>query len=283
MARTAVLGLPPLGADRELKFALEALLGRAHRRAPSSRRPRARCARARPGEPARAAGIDVIPSGDFSALRPRARHGVALAGARRPASIAADAYFALARGTDDAAAARDDQVVRHQLPLPRAGARAREQALRAATPTTGPAHAARGGGAGHRRPARSCSARSRCCCSSKGLEQPLALLPALDRRSTRSCSRALAAAGAPRGPARRAVPRARPQRRRARRVRATAYAALARAPRRSASRPTSRPPSRARAASRAAAGRAAPRPRCARPSSSTPRSTRVPGRGCRSA
>ena len=65
MARTAVLGLPRIGPNRELKFALEASLGRAHRRSRSSRRP-PRGLRRAGWERARAAGIDVIPSGDFS-------------------------------------------------------------------------------------------------------------------------------------------------------------------------------------------------------------------------
>lgn len=64
MARTAVLGLPRVGPDRELKFALEAFwAGRGDAEALETT---ARELRRSGWEHAAAAGIDVIPSGDFS-------------------------------------------------------------------------------------------------------------------------------------------------------------------------------------------------------------------------
>ncbi len=64
MARTAVLGLPRIGADRELKFALEAYW--AGRTGADELEATARAVRAANWQRASAAGIDVVPSGDFS-------------------------------------------------------------------------------------------------------------------------------------------------------------------------------------------------------------------------
>lgn len=64
MARTAVLGLPRIGPDRELKFALESYW--AGRTASEELLETARGLRSAAWRRARAAGIDVIPSGDFS-------------------------------------------------------------------------------------------------------------------------------------------------------------------------------------------------------------------------
>lgn len=64
MARTAVLGLPRVGPDRELKFALEAFW--AGRSGVEELEATARELRRANWERARDAGIDVIPSGDFS-------------------------------------------------------------------------------------------------------------------------------------------------------------------------------------------------------------------------
>ncbi|HEX6024107.1 MAG TPA: 5-methyltetrahydropteroyltriglutamate--homocysteine S-methyltransferase [Solirubrobacter sp.] len=64
MARTAVLGMPRIGADRELKFALEAYW--AGRIGADELESTARAVRAANWQRASAAGIDVIPSGDFS-------------------------------------------------------------------------------------------------------------------------------------------------------------------------------------------------------------------------
>ena len=64
MARTAVLGLPRIGPDRELKFALEDLW--AGRSGAAELETTARELRRAGWERARAAGIDVIASGDFS-------------------------------------------------------------------------------------------------------------------------------------------------------------------------------------------------------------------------
>lgn len=64
MARTALLGLPRMGPDRELKFALEAHW--AGRLGADELNETARGLRAASWQRAQAAGIDVIPSGDFS-------------------------------------------------------------------------------------------------------------------------------------------------------------------------------------------------------------------------
>ena len=64
MARTAVLGLPRIGPDRELKFALERYW--AGDAGESELLDTARDLRAAGWQRARAAGIDVIPSGDSS-------------------------------------------------------------------------------------------------------------------------------------------------------------------------------------------------------------------------
>ena len=64
MARTAVLGLPRIGPDRELKSALE---GHWAGRVPASELADvARTLRAAGWRRASSAGLDVIPSGDFS-------------------------------------------------------------------------------------------------------------------------------------------------------------------------------------------------------------------------
>ena len=64
MVRTAVLGLPRIGPNRELKFALEAFWAGSISREELSET--ARTLRSAGWQRARAAGIDVIPSGDFS-------------------------------------------------------------------------------------------------------------------------------------------------------------------------------------------------------------------------
>jgi hypothetical protein len=67
MARTAVLGLPRVGPNRELKFALESFW--AGKSGAEELDETARGLRRAGWERARAAGIDVIPSGDFSLLQ----------------------------------------------------------------------------------------------------------------------------------------------------------------------------------------------------------------------
>ena len=64
MARTALLGLPRVGPDRELKFALEGHW--AGQLGADELTETARALRAASWQRAQAAGIDVIPSGDFS-------------------------------------------------------------------------------------------------------------------------------------------------------------------------------------------------------------------------
>jgi 5-methyltetrahydropteroyltriglutamate--homocysteine methyltransferase len=103
MARTAVLGLPRIGPDRELKFALERYW--AGDAGESELLDTARDLRAAGWQRARAAGIDVIPSGDSSLYDHVLDTAWALGAI--PARFGAldhddlDAYFALARGTDE--------------------------------------------------------------------------------------------------------------------------------------------------------------------------------------
>ena len=126
------LGFPRIGPDRELKKALEAhWAGRLdRRRARSASRRDLRAAElAAPGEP----GHRPHPEQRLLALRPRARHGVpgrrgarALRRARRsgrPRHLLRDG----ARRSPGRRRRRagDDQVVRHELPLPRPRVRAR--------------------------------------------------------------------------------------------------------------------------------------------------------------
>lgn len=90
MARTAVLGLPRIGPNRELKFALESFwAGRSGR---DELEATARELRAANWRRAQAAGIDVIPSGDFSLYDHVLDTAWALGAVER------DDYFALARG-----------------------------------------------------------------------------------------------------------------------------------------------------------------------------------------
>jgi len=102
MARTAVLGLPRIGAQRELKFALEAFWSGGTGAAELQET--ARQLRASNWERARKAGVDVIPSGDFSLYDHVLDTAWALGaiparfGALDRAELAD--YFALARGTE---------------------------------------------------------------------------------------------------------------------------------------------------------------------------------------
>jgi 5-methyltetrahydropteroyltriglutamate--homocysteine methyltransferase len=92
MARTAVLGLPRIGPNRELKFALEDYW--AGRTGAEELEETARSLRRAGWERARAAGIDVIPSGDFSLYDHVLDTAWALGAVER------DDYFALARGDE---------------------------------------------------------------------------------------------------------------------------------------------------------------------------------------
>ncbi|HEY6891544.1 MAG TPA: 5-methyltetrahydropteroyltriglutamate--homocysteine S-methyltransferase [Solirubrobacter sp.] len=91
MARTAVLGLPRVGPNRELKFALESYW--AGRTGAQELQETARGLRRAGWERARAAGIDVIPSGDFS-LYDHVLDTACAFGVLDPGD-----YFAHARGT----------------------------------------------------------------------------------------------------------------------------------------------------------------------------------------
>jgi 5-methyltetrahydropteroyltriglutamate--homocysteine methyltransferase len=93
MARTAVLGLPRIGPDRELKHALEAHW--AGRAGADELHATARALRRASWERARDAGVDVIPSGDFSLYD----HVLDTAFAVGAVPERFDGYFAAARGT----------------------------------------------------------------------------------------------------------------------------------------------------------------------------------------
>ncbi|MEZ0285912.1 MAG: 5-methyltetrahydropteroyltriglutamate--homocysteine S-methyltransferase [Thermoleophilia bacterium] len=101
MARTAVLGLPRMGPNRELKLALESYW--AGRTGEAELREAASALRAAGWGRARAAGIDAIPSGDFS-LYDHVLDAAWAVGAI-PERLGGgdaeglDAYFACARGT----------------------------------------------------------------------------------------------------------------------------------------------------------------------------------------
>jgi 5-methyltetrahydropteroyltriglutamate--homocysteine methyltransferase len=101
MARTAVLGLPRIGPDRELKFALEAFW--AGRTGPAELRDAARGLRAANWRRAKDAGIDLIPCGDFSlydhVLDTAWALGAIPARFGEPDREELGAYFAPARGT----------------------------------------------------------------------------------------------------------------------------------------------------------------------------------------
>jgi 5-methyltetrahydropteroyltriglutamate--homocysteine methyltransferase len=99
MARTAVLGLPRIGPQRELKLALEAHW--AGRLEAAELLATARELRAAGWRRARAAGIDVVPSGDFSLYDHVLDTAWALGAVpERFAGLdGLDAYFAMARGS----------------------------------------------------------------------------------------------------------------------------------------------------------------------------------------
>jgi 5-methyltetrahydropteroyltriglutamate--homocysteine methyltransferase len=103
MARTAVLGLPRMGPNRELKLALESFW--AGRAGEEELRETASALRAANWGRAAAAGIDVIPSGDFSLYDHvlDAAWGVGAIPERfgGPDAEGLDAYFACGRGTAD--------------------------------------------------------------------------------------------------------------------------------------------------------------------------------------
>ena len=249
MARTAVLGLPRMGPEPRAEARAGGVLGRA---APASAelREAARALRAAELGPRARRRDRRDPVRRLQPLRPRARRR--LGGRRdprapgRPGREGLDAYFALRARHGRRAAARDDQVVRHELPLPRPRARPRAALPRAAGALARAARARRG-------------ARDR---DPPGRARPGDLPAALEGpgAAARRARRALPAyaellerarrRGRARGADRRALPRARPQRRRARRDPAAPGGRWPRAPgSRSASRPTS-PGSRGRALER---------------------------------
>ena len=123
---STVLGYPRIGPDRELKRALESYWegrsSRADLEAETARRLREDTWRR-----LAALGLEGLPSNTFSLLRPGARHrGAARRGARAVHRHGRRTWTPTSRwpGAPRAiAAAGDDQVVRHQLPLPRPRAR----------------------------------------------------------------------------------------------------------------------------------------------------------------
>ncbi len=154
MARTAVLGFPRIGAERELKFALEDHWAGRASRAPRWSRPRARCA---PRTCAGGAGIDVLPVGDF-ALYDHVLDAAEMAGIvadRHPATTSSPA--AAAAGVTPLEMTKWFDTNYHYLvPELRDGS-----VVRAATPASGSSTCARRASWASAR-GRSCSARSRC-------------------------------------------------------------------------------------------------------------------------
>ncbi|HEU0025437.1 MAG TPA: hypothetical protein VFQ12_12445, partial [Thermoleophilaceae bacterium] len=104
MARTAVLGLPRIGPDRELKFALESYW--AGQSTDEDLVETARRLRAAAWRRAQTAGLDVIPSGDFSlydhVLDTAWAVGAVPERFGGPGAEGLEAYFAMARGSADA-------------------------------------------------------------------------------------------------------------------------------------------------------------------------------------
>jgi 5-methyltetrahydropteroyltriglutamate--homocysteine methyltransferase len=96
MARTAALGLPRIGPERELKFALESYW--AGRSGSDELLETARGLRAAAWGRAQVAGIDVIPSGDFS-LYDHVLDTAWAVGAIPERFDGLEAYFAMARGS----------------------------------------------------------------------------------------------------------------------------------------------------------------------------------------
>ena len=165
-SRATVYGYPRQGADRELKKAIEAYwAGRIDADALLRRRRRTCGCSAWPQ--LRDAGLDEIPSNDFSlydhvldttvAARRRSRPGTP----PRP-DVEPDRRWTATSpwpgAPPDVDAAGDDQVVRHQLPLP--GPRAGPGHRSRSTPTKPVAEFARSLAARRHAPARSSSARS---------------------------------------------------------------------------------------------------------------------------
>ena len=186
MARTAVLGFPRIGAERELKTALED-----HWAGPSSRR------RAGGGRARRCARRTCAPASTPASTCCRSATSRSTTTSSTPPSWSGSSAprhrggrrrFAACRGADGVAPARADEVVRHELPLPRAGAARRDSASGCA-PGKWLAHLPRRASSASPR-ARSCSARSRCCCWPRARDDPLALLPALTDGLRRAAARA---------------------------------------------------------------------------------------------
>ena len=119
MARTAVLGFPRIGPERELKAALEAHW--AGRTSAAEVEAVARRLRAAHLDAGREAGIDVLPVGDF-ALYDHVLDAAAMAGLVAERHRGAGLLRRRAR-RGRRAPARADEVVRHQLPPPRPRAR----------------------------------------------------------------------------------------------------------------------------------------------------------------
>ena len=229
MARTAVLGFPRIGAKRELKTALEDHW--AGRSDESGLEAAAVAIRAENLKAGADAGIGVLPAGDF-ALYDHVLDTAELVGivAERhggPQSVGLDAHFSRVPRRRRHHPARADEVVRHQLPLPRARAD-----RRAGLPATS------GQVAGASREASELGVAARpvvlgplsLLLLSKGAARAAGPAPGA-HRGLRGAARTARPGGSERDPARRALPGARPQRRGARCVlRARLRAAVRRGP-----------------------------------------------------
>ncbi len=136
MALSNVSGFPRIGRNRELKFATEGYW-RGEKSA-DELAATAKSIRVENWKLMQDAGIDLIPSNDFS-YYDQVLDTIALVGAVPErygwdgGEVDLDTYFAMARGrqTDERRRHRDgdDQVVRHELPLPRPRARPGHEVL----------------------------------------------------------------------------------------------------------------------------------------------------------
>ncbi len=153
-SRSTVHGFPRIGDRRELKTATE---GYWAGRVPAEElEATARELRRQTWTFLRDAGVGQIPSNHFS-LYDQVLDTCVLVGAvperhRAAADVDLDTYFAMARGRRRRHRHGDDQVVRHQLPLPGPRARAGHR-VRPGGRAQAPGRAGRGARAGHHHPA----------------------------------------------------------------------------------------------------------------------------------
>ena len=150
MAIAANLGFPRIGVRRELKRAVEEYW--AGNIDPEELQTTAADLRRRHWQLQQSLGIEHVPSNDFS-LYDHVLDTAAMVGAvpKRFAwsggTVDLATYFAMARGTERNPAPGHDQVVRHELPLPRARVRAGHEVQAGFDQARRPV--SRGVGAGH--------------------------------------------------------------------------------------------------------------------------------------